>query len=107
MSEIPIDWNSIVTPINFDLAMIYYSAQEVKQMAQNLDAKYIVQSGNGYLVGIVGNSPHMVSDPVCAVRLSLHDAERAAADLEAKGFSAQLVKLKFGRIAGHAGGRWE
>lgn len=54
---------------------------------------YGVQSGDGYFEKFINGQHQMTSDPACAARLSLQEAQRISRVIENAGFETSLFKI--------------
>lgn len=60
---------------------------------------FVVRGGGGFFVRFQANTPEMTSDPLSAARFTERKARTIIETLEALGFAATLVSLRFARIS--------
>ena len=59
---------------------------------------YIIESGDGYFVEFVNDTPLMITDPVSARRMDIADAHTVNDCLERLGFESNIVPVTLAKI---------
>ncbi len=59
-----------------------------------VEIKYGIQSGSGFFIGLEGDLPEWVSDPVCAERMSKEAAESTSKYINGLGFEASVFEIR-------------